>query len=186
MPTSPYLFLIVGEALNVKIYEEQRLGRIEGINLPMSNRRHIIAQYTYDMSFTLKAFQEGMIWLTRLLDLFNIASNFQINHVKFIAFQIRGRKESRLTWTEEFKWTWASSKAISNLLGMLFGLSLCLTYVDNFLLKKVQHKLNYWASTKLSLVRRKMIVNNIFLSSLWYFVGVWGGTKKNSLKLIAF
>jgi hypothetical protein len=44
--------------------------------------------------------------------------------------------------------------------------------VDNFLLKKVQRKLNYWASTKLSLARRKMIVTNIFLSSLWYFVSV--------------
>jgi hypothetical protein len=56
MPTSPYLFLIVGEALNVKIYEEQRLGRIKGICLPMSNRKQIIAQYVDDISFILKAF----------------------------------------------------------------------------------------------------------------------------------
>ncbi len=61
MPTSPYLFLIVGEALNVKIYEEQRLGRIKGICLPMSNRKQIIAQYVDDISFILKAFWEGMI-----------------------------------------------------------------------------------------------------------------------------
>jgi hypothetical protein len=61
------------------------------------------------------------------------------------------------------------------------GLSLGSTDVDKFLLEKVQHKLNYWASRKLFLSRRKMIVNNIILSTLWYFVNVWGGTKKGIL-----
>jgi hypothetical protein len=60
-PLAPYLFLIVGEALNDKIYEEQRVGRIEGIHLPMSDRRQMIAQYADDISFTLEAFREGMI-----------------------------------------------------------------------------------------------------------------------------
>ncbi len=60
-PLAPYLFLIVGEALNDKIYEEQKLGRIEGIHLPMPKRKQIIAQYADDTSFTLKASREGMI-----------------------------------------------------------------------------------------------------------------------------
>jgi len=60
-PLASYLFLIMGENLNAKIYEEQRLGRIEGIHLPMSNRRQLIAQYADDTNFTLKASQEGMI-----------------------------------------------------------------------------------------------------------------------------
>jgi len=55
---------------------------------------------------------------------------------------------------------------------MSFGFSLGSIDVDNFLLEKVQHKLNYWASTKLSFARRKVIVNNILLSSLGYFVSV--------------
>lgn len=33
----------------------------------------------------------------------------------------------------------------------------------------------------LSLARKKVIVNNILLSSLWYFVNVWRGTKKGIL-----
>jgi hypothetical protein len=86
MPTRSLPFLIVGEALNAKIYEEQRLGRIEGIHLPMSNRRQIIAQYADDTSFTLKGFWKGMIWLSQLLDLFSIAFGIQINHAKFVAF----------------------------------------------------------------------------------------------------
>ncbi len=38
-PLAPYLFLIVGGALNAKLCEEQRLGRIKGICLPMSNKK---------------------------------------------------------------------------------------------------------------------------------------------------
>jgi hypothetical protein len=68
------------------------------------------------------------------------------------------------------------------LFSTLFGLSLGLADVDKFLLEKVQHKLNYSASKKLTLVRRKVIVNNILLSSFWYFVSVWGGTKKGIFK----
>jgi len=60
-PLAPYLFLIVGEALNDKIYEEQKLGRNENIHLPMPDRKQIIAQYADDTSFTLKASREGMI-----------------------------------------------------------------------------------------------------------------------------
>jgi hypothetical protein len=55
-PLAPCLFLIVGDALNAKIYEKQRFGRIKGIHSPMSNRRQTIAQYVDDTSFTLKAF----------------------------------------------------------------------------------------------------------------------------------
>jgi hypothetical protein len=69
-----------------KIYDEQGLGRIEGIHLPMSNRRQIFAQYADDNSFTLEASQEGMIRLAQLLDLFSNTFDLQISDVKSIAF----------------------------------------------------------------------------------------------------
>jgi len=53
-------------------------------------------------------------------------------------FWIGGRKESSLASIEEFRWTWASSEAISKLIGTSFGLSLGSTNVDYFLLEKVQ------------------------------------------------
>jgi hypothetical protein len=62
----------MGKTFNAKIYEEQKIDRIKGICLPMSNRRQIIAQYANDINFILKAFRKGMIWLSRLLDLFNV------------------------------------------------------------------------------------------------------------------
>jgi len=50
----------VGEVHNDKIYEKERLGKIEGIHLPMLDKKQIIAQYVDDTSFTLRAFREGM------------------------------------------------------------------------------------------------------------------------------
>jgi hypothetical protein len=35
-PLAPYLFLVVGEALNATIKEKQRLGKLQGIKLPSS------------------------------------------------------------------------------------------------------------------------------------------------------
>lgn len=64
-----------------------------------------------------------------------------------------------------------------------FGLSLASTNANQFLLKKIQHKLKYQSSTKISLVGRKIVVNNILLFNLWYFISVWEGTKKRITKV---
>lgn len=68
--------------------------------------------------------------LSKMLDWFNNAYTFQINHTKSIAFWIGGKKEILSTWTYEFKWTWAPHEAISKLLGTPFELSLSLANVD--------------------------------------------------------
>jgi hypothetical protein len=45
---APYLFLIVGEALNVMIKKEQQEGRILGIKLPRLKEQQLIDQYGND------------------------------------------------------------------------------------------------------------------------------------------
>jgi hypothetical protein len=50
--------------------------------------------------------------------------------------------------------------------------------VDQFLVNRVKGKLKYWTSTNLSLVGRTLIVNQVLMSSLWYFIAVWVGSKK--------
>jgi hypothetical protein len=100
----------------------------------MSNRGQKIAQYGNDTNFSLKASREGMIQLAQLFDIFSIASGLQINHAKYVVFWIEGRKESRPACKkEEFRWTWASSEAISKLLNTLFGLSFSSANVHKFL-----------------------------------------------------
>jgi hypothetical protein len=97
-------------------------------------------------------------------------------------FGLEGKKKPNLFGERTSTRLGVSPKTISKLLGTPFGFFLGFIDVDN-LLEKMQHKLRYWSTTKLSLVGRKVIVNNILLSSLWYFVNVWGGTRKGVQKV---
>lgn len=57
--------------------------------------------------------------------------------------------------------------------------------VDQFLVDKVKVKLKYWSSTHLPLARITLVVNKVLISSLWYFIKVWVGTKKILCKIKA-
>lgn len=67
--------------------------------------------------------------------------------------------------------------SITRFLGIPFGLSPAVADVDKFLIEKVTKKLKYWTSTHLSLAARVVVVNSVLLSTLWYFLSIWGGSK---------
>jgi hypothetical protein len=71
---------------------------------------------------------------------------------------------------------------ISKLLGTPFKLDFKYAHVDEFLLEKVEWKLRYWSSTKLSFAKRKVVMNIILLLSLWYFVNVGEGLSKELMR----
>jgi hypothetical protein len=67
---------------------------------------------------------------------------------------------------------------MSKLLRTCFGLSLEILDIDNFSCDKIKKKLTFLRSCfKLSLVDRATIVNQVLLSSPWFFVLVWRGFK---------
>lgn len=41
---------------------------------------------------------------------------------------------------------------------------------------KIKKKLNYWTSIHLFLAGRRTIANSVLLSSLWFFICIWGGS----------
>jgi hypothetical protein len=63
------------------------------------------------------------------------------------------------------------------LLGIPFGINLHTQDVDDFLYTKIQKKLEYWASVHLSLSGRAVIANSVLLSTLYYFITIWGSSK---------
>ena len=67
---------------------------------------------------------------------------------------------------------------MSRLLDTPFGLNLNTPDVDAFLYSKISKKLDYWSSMKLSLAGRIVVCNKILLSTLWFFITVWGGSNK--------
>ncbi len=67
---------------------------------------------------------------------------------------------------------------MSKLLGTPFGLSLEILDIHNFSCNKIKKKFTFLCScSKLSLVDRATIVNQVLLSSRWFFVLVWRGFK---------
>lgn len=61
---------------------------------------------------------------------------------------------------------------------MAFGLSCDIQDIDHFLINKGQKRVSYWGLRFLKLAERKLIMNQILASILWFFVIVWARTWK--------
>lgn len=81
-------------------------------------------------------------------------------------------------WFFGYNWKWAEDGDLSKKLGVPFGLNLNTKDVDQFLYNKIAKKLDYWSRIKLSLAGRIVICNQLLLSTLWFFITVWGGSNK--------
>jgi hypothetical protein len=46
---------------------------------------------------------------------------------------------------------------------------------NSFLKAKIQKKLMYWVTVRLNSAGREVITNNVLVSSLLYFLAIWGG-----------
>lgn len=175
-PLAPFLFLVMGEALHVKVRLAQAQGRIQGVKLLRSETQQLTLQYADDTSFTVRANLDSTSTLVNILQSFSLASGLLINWAKSGAYW-QGRNAQRPAWSQNFGWSWIPEGNLSKLLGSPFGLSISTADIDNFLVDKVRRKLTYWTSTKLSLAGRRLIVNQVLMSTLWYFIGVWAGSR---------
>ena len=134
-------------------------------------------QFTDDTSFTVRAEQGSVSNLVNILHSLTLASGLIINWEKSGIYWV-GRASPPPDWAHEFGWTWAAEGNITKLLGTPFNLSLSTTDSDQFLIDKVKSKLTYWSTTKLSLAARRLIVNQVLMSTLWYFIGIWAGSRE--------
>ena len=89
----------------------------------------------------------------------------------------------RPEWLAGYNWKWAEEGDLSKLLGTPFGLNLNTPDVDKFLHNKISKKLDYWSTMKLSLGGRIVICNQVLLSTLWFFITVWGSSNKILTKI---
>ena len=55
--------------------------------------------------------------------------------------------------------------------------------IDTFLVNRIKSKLDYWVTTKLSLAGRAVIIKQVLLSSLWYFLSIWNGSVRALAKV---
>jgi hypothetical protein len=176
-PLAPYLFLIVGEVLTHVIKKAVTDGRLRGITLPGGTKQQCISQYADDSSFMVKGEKRYVDELVRILKVFSAASGMEINWEKSCAYWF-DKYTHKPEWLNGYNWQWATEGDLSKLLGTPFGLNLNTRDVDQFLYNKIAKKLDYWSKMKLSLAGRAVICNQVLLSTLWFFITVWGGSNK--------
>ena len=80
---------------------------------------------------------------------------------------------------------WDATGDLSKLLSTPFNLNLKLHDVDQFLVDTIKAKLKYRSSTYLSFVSKTLIMSQVLMLCLWYFIAVWTSLKKVLRKIKA-
>ena len=173
----------MAEVLNAMVSQEMRAGRVQGISLPFEGRQQIIAQYADDTSFILFEDEEKVRCLIYLLETFYLATGLVLNWTKSSGYWKQRGGVARPPWTDMLGITWANEEGVSKLLGAPFGLSLATKDVDSFLLDKLSKKLVHWSTTRLNPIGRSIVANSVFLSSTFFFLSIWGGSRKGVKKI---
>lgn len=119
--------------------------------------------------------KESVDNLVAILEKFKVAANLKINWNRSITYWF-GRGD-RLEWLNKYQWQWAPNGNISKLLSIPFEIHPNISDVGAFLLNSVKNKLAFWVKARLSLANRILVVNYVFLSTLWYFITIWIGSK---------
>jgi len=85
-PLVPYLFLFVGEALNVVAKHLLLEGELAGVSLPKDVGEQLISQYADDVNFMIKGEERYFLHLALLLERYGLASGLKINWHKCLAY----------------------------------------------------------------------------------------------------
>ena len=123
--------------------------------------------------------------LVYMINSFCLASGLELNWTKSNAFWKGAVGNPKPSWIELIDVTWADDDDVGKLLGSIFGMNMCAQDTDKFLKDKIVKKLQYWCGTKQVYVTgRGVIVNGVLLSTTYFFLSVWGRTKKGILSKI--
>lgn len=124
-PLTPYLFLFVGEVLNIATKHLVEANIVKDIMLPNKEGQQTIIQYVEDINFTVAGTEGNIRALTLLFERFKTASELQINWDKSVAYWM---SNNPLPWLEGMPFQWVQERCISKLLGIPLGL-ICLSLI---------------------------------------------------------
>jgi hypothetical protein len=131
-PLAPYLFLVVGEALNSAMKEVVRAGELVGITLPKNAGEQIIFQYADDTNFTILAEETNFTCLNFVITCFGLASSLWPNWNKSLLFWVANRAPP--SWLDSLGCPWVAEWHLAKMLGTPFGIRMDTADIDVFLL----------------------------------------------------
>ena len=178
---APFLFLFVGEALHLAFMKAFAGGNTSGYIAPRGSKQQLLVQYADDTNYTLLSTRDNMVAITRLLELFAQATGLTTNWDKSTAYFFGSGQP--LVWMQEFTCPWAILGHLGKLFGLPLGIDVHTADIDQFLVDKIEKKLSYWTTLKLSLAARSVVVNAVLLSTLWFFVSLWRGSLQVTRKI---
>lgn len=143
MSLAPYLFIIVTEVLNSMVKEGVAKGVIKGIQLPGEDHQQVMAQFADDTSMSLLDEESSVMAMIATLEEFCAGLGLVLNWEKSSGYWYSKILGGRPPWTNQLNIKWAAAGNIRKLLGSVFGLSLSSGDVDEFLIERIQKKLNF-------------------------------------------
>jgi hypothetical protein len=173
-PLAPYLFLLIGEILHLATCIAIQAGELYGILLPDRQTQQTLLQYADDTTYSLAGVERNIHTITSLLTCFGQATGLVYNPCKSVTYWFG--EGIPPAWLQVFGCQVAVENQLSKLLGTPFGQSLSMTDISDILHHKITKKLSYWGRQFLSLAGRRLIVNSILLSTLWFFIQLWVGS----------
>jgi hypothetical protein len=157
--------------------------RIKCIKLPVEDCQQVLAQYADDTSLTFLGEELSAKEGVHTLQTFCLGCGLVLNWEKSCGYWKDGRS-GWPGWSEQLGVTWIDEEDdISKLLGTPFGLSMSSQSMDDFIKERVNKSLRYWCTTKVNSTGRGIVVNKILLSSIFFFISIWGGSKKGVTRI---
>lgn len=86
-------------------------------------------------------------------------------------------------WLTQFPWKWIQNGKMFKFLGIPFAFQASPTQLWSFVVQKVEKKLSYWATKKLSLAGKFHICSKILASTHVYYSSCWVPSKNCYQKL---
>ncbi|KAJ9543814.1 hypothetical protein OSB04_023521 [Centaurea solstitialis] len=161
-PLSPFLFLIVGEALQVLTLEACEKGLYKGIKLASSNRNLSLIQYADDALFFGKWSKRNVSNLLKMLNCFKEVSGLKINFSKSRIFGIGIRQDEVSKVASIFNCQADSLPFIY--LGLPVGNNMNKSSAWEAVIEKFNRRLNLWKARTLSIGGRTTLIKSVLTS----------------------
>ena len=159
-PLSPYLFVLIGQILNVYVKYKSN---IEGIKL--NGLDYTISQYADDTSLAVLCNKNNIDSCFKCLNKFEEVSGLKVNETKTEALPLG---KGRIITCNKINWV----KSTTKVLGIKIGVNKDIMVAENYngILDKLRTKLNIWRQRNLSWLGKIHLIKSIGISQLIYLL----------------
>ena len=168
-PLAPYLYLFISEAFSFFLNRPD--AGIRGLVVPHACKDLLDSMYADDTMLYLQGNDANLQQAENRIELFCKASGGKINWNKSRGFWVS--PNSWPNWQPNADFQWVPNGRAVKYLGFLVGIEIQKNQQLEQVKDKIRKKLRVWASVKLSLACRVIVVNHIFLATMWHLVACW-------------